>query len=55
MTSVVDRFIKYVQINTQSNEFSESVPSSTGQWELARILLEEMHEMGVTDAVLKPQ
>ncbi|MBQ4032509.1 MAG: peptidase T, partial [Paludibacteraceae bacterium] len=55
MTSVVDRFIKYVQINTQSNEFSESVPSSTGQWDLARILLDELHEMGVTDAVLTPQ
>ncbi len=55
MTSVVDRFIKYVQINTQSNEFSESVPSSTGQWDLARILLDELHEMGVTNAVLTPQ
>lgn len=55
MTSVVDRFVKYVQINTQSNEFSESVPSSTGQWDLARVLLDELHEMGVTDAVLTPQ
>lgn len=54
MISVVDRFIKYAQINTQSDELSDSVPSTPGQWDLADILLDELKAMGV-DAVITPQ
>lgn len=54
MISVVDRFIRYVQINTQSNDTSDEVPSTPGQWDLARLLEREMRQVGLSDIVLSP-
>jgi tripeptide aminopeptidase len=50
MTNVVDRFIKYIKIDTQSDEASESCPSSKKQWDLANLLVEELKSIGLVDA-----
>ncbi len=44
------RFIKYVQIDTQSDPQSTSFPSTEKQKELSRILVEELLQMGLIDA-----
>ena len=50
MTSVIDRFLKYVSFDTQSNEDSETCPSTDKQRVLGAALVEEMLAMGITDA-----
>ena len=50
MTSVIDRFLKYVTFDTKSNEDSETCPSTPGQKVLGAALVEEMLAMGITDA-----
>ena len=52
MTSVVDRFLKYVSFDTMSDEFSETCPSSAKQKLLGAALVEEMKEMGIADAFM---
>ena len=52
MTSVVDRFLKYVSFDTMSDEFSETCPSSAKQKLLGAALVEEMKEMGIADAYM---
>ena len=52
MISVVDRFLKYVSFDTMSDEFSETCPSSAKQKLLGAALVEEMKEMGITDAFM---
>lgn len=47
---IVERFIKYVKIDTESNPHSNSVPTSKKQFDLANVLVEEMKEMGIEDA-----
>ncbi|ETZ19100.1 peptidase T [Pedobacter sp. V48] len=46
------RFTKYVQIDTQSDPLSETTPSTVKQKDLGKVLVEELLEMGVTDAHL---
>ena len=50
MTTVADRFLKYVSFDTQSDEMSETCPSSAKQKILGAALVEEMLAMGITDA-----
>ena len=50
MTSVVDRFLKYVSFDTQSNEESETCPSTDKQKVLGAAIVEEMLAMGIADA-----
>lgn len=50
MESVVERFLRYVAIDTQSDEWSETCPSSEKQLNLARALVEEMQKMGIAEA-----
>ena len=50
MTSVVDRFLKYVSFDTQSDENSETTPSTAKQKLLGAALVEEMLAMGIEDA-----
>lgn len=45
-----DRFIKYVQVDTQSDPLSTTYPSTEKQKDLAKILVEELIHMGVKDA-----
>ena len=50
MKSVQERFLRYVSFDTQSDEFSETCPSTAKQKLLAAALVEEMKEMGIADA-----
>ncbi len=43
------RFLRYVSINTQSDEESDSVPSTQVQFDLARLLVDELKELGLQD------
>ena len=47
MESIKDRFLRYVAIDTQSNEESESQPSTAKQLNLLKLLCEELNAMGV--------
>lgn len=48
--SVKERFIKYVQIDTQSNPKTGTHPSTGKQFDLARVLVEELHALGISNA-----
>src|SRR3954467_10784972 len=50
MQSLLDRFCRYVRIDTQANEKATTYPSSPGQLELGRLLLGELLELGLSDA-----
>lgn len=50
MSLVSERFMRYVALDTQSDEFSESCPSTAKQLKLAKLLVEEMLGMGISDA-----
>jgi tripeptide aminopeptidase len=50
--SVLDRFLRYVQIDTQSNEASSSQPSTANQWQLLYALEEDLRAIGLTDVLL---
>ena len=47
-----ERFINYVKIDTMSDEYSSSSPSSMKQFDLAKLLLKELISLGVKDARL---
>ena len=49
MSKLLERFINYVKIDTTSVEDSEVIPSSEGQWELAKFLEAEMKALGLED------
>jgi tripeptide aminopeptidase len=49
MEQLVERFIRYVKINTRSDEDSKSCPSTHGQTVLAHMLADEMKEIGLQD------
>jgi tripeptide aminopeptidase len=50
--TVADRFMQYVQIDTQSDPTSPSQPSTEKQKDLSRILVEELKAIGIDDAAL---
>ena len=52
MSSVTERFLRYVSFDTQSDAASETCPSTEKQRKLAAALVEEMKEMGIADAFL---
>lgn len=47
-----ERFLKYVQIDTQSDPDSTSFPSTAKQKDLGRLLVQELLELGISDAHL---
>lgn len=47
---LLTRFIRYVQVDTTADDHSSSYPSSAGQWDLGKILVEELLELGIKDA-----
>ena len=49
-TSVLERFLRYVAIDTRSDERSATTPTTPGQVRLLRLLVEELQEMGLADA-----
>jgi tripeptide aminopeptidase len=50
--SVTDRFLRYVVIDTQSDASSPTQPSTEKQKDLGRVLVEELLEIGISDAHL---
>ena len=50
MESVKDRFLRYVRFDTQSDEASETCPSTPNQRTFGAALVEEMLAMGISDA-----
>lgn len=50
--SVTERFLRYVKINTESKDEQEMVPSTEVQWNLAKLLAEELKGIGAEDVVL---
>ena len=52
MDNVTSRLLKYVKINTVSDPKSETLPSTQIQFDLAKILVEDLKEIGVKDASL---
>ena len=50
--TVRDRFMRYVQIDTQSDPHSQSFPSTEKQKDLSILLVNELKQMGVSDAHL---
>ena len=52
MEKVLDKFLRYVSLDTQSAEEQEAVPSTEKQLALARLLKKELEEMGARDVSL---
>jgi len=50
MSTLLERFCRYVRIHTQADESSTTYPSTSGQLELGRLLKEELLALGVRDA-----
>jgi len=49
---IINRFISYAKVDTQSNDASETCPSTPGQLTLARMLADELQAIGMTDITL---
>jgi tripeptide aminopeptidase len=52
MTTVLDRFLRYVQYDTQSDEASSTYPSTEKQLVLLRKLVTDLHAAGIADAAI---
>lgn len=52
MDTLLDRFLRYVRIDTQSDETSPTYPSTAKQLELSRLLAEECRALGLADVSL---
>jgi tripeptide aminopeptidase len=51
MESLLERFCRYVRIDTQADEKASTYPSSPGQLDLGRMVVDELQRMGIKDAV----
>ena len=47
MEKVLDKFLRYISVDTQSNEESETQPSADKEWDLLRMLKAELQTLGV--------
>jgi tripeptide aminopeptidase len=47
---LLERFLRYVKIDTTAREGADCYPSSPGQLDLGRLLVKELHQMGIADA-----
>ena len=52
MQNIIDRFISYVIIDTESDSSSETTPSTLKQWDLANKLVEELKSIGMQDVTI---
>lgn len=50
--ALLDRFLRYVRVHTNSSETSDTFPSTPGQWDLLRMLEGELKALGLTDVDL---
>jgi len=51
-SELIERFTSYVKIDTQSNENSETCPSTEGQWTLLHKLVEELNQIGMQEVTI---
>lgn len=49
MQHIIDRFISYISIDTQSDPESNTTPSTLKQWDLAHKLVEDLTQIGMKD------
>lgn len=52
MNNLVERFLKYVKIDTDSDPLSKTCPSSNIQWNLAKIIIEDLKELELEEISL---
>lgn len=52
MQHIIDRFISYITIDTESDSNSETTPSTAKQWNLANVLVEELKSIGMQDVTI---
>ncbi|BET44093.1 MULTISPECIES: peptidase T [Atlantibacter] len=52
MDKLLERFLNYVSMDTQSKPGVRQVPSTEGQWKLLRVLKTQMEELGLVDVTL---
>jgi len=52
MQNIIDRFVSYVIIDTESDASSETTPSTKKQWDLANKLVEELKSIGMQDVTI---
>jgi tripeptide aminopeptidase len=52
MQQIIDRFLRYVQLDTQSDPSSTATPSTEKQWVLANLLVKELKAMGMIDVTI---
>jgi tripeptide aminopeptidase len=52
MQHIIDRFISYVTIDTESDPNSETTPSTAKQWDLANKLVDELKAIGMEDVTI---
>ncbi|MBL7636733.1 peptidase T [Atlantibacter hermannii] len=55
MDKLLERFLHYVSLDTQSKAGVRQVPSTEGQWKLLRILKTQMEELGLVNVTLSEQ
>ena len=48
--TVTEKFLRYIQIESTSDEGSNTCPSTPGQWTVAKLLVEELRAMGIGSA-----
>lgn len=49
---LIDRFIRYVTVDTESDPTSDTTPSTAKQWDLANALVEELKHIGLEDVTI---
>ena len=52
MQNIIDRFISYVTIDTESDANSSTTPSTMKQFDLANLLIKELNDVGLTDVTI---
>lgn len=52
MQHIIDRFLGYVRIDTQSDASSKTTPSTEKQWNLANELVHELKQIGMSDVTI---
>ncbi|MFM6938616.1 MAG: peptidase T, partial [Aquirufa sp.] len=52
MQHIIDRFISYVTIDTESDPNSATTPSTQKQWDLAHKLVEELKTIGLQEVTI---
>ena len=50
--NIIERFVKYVKIDTESDPNNSDFPSTTNQWDLAKVLEAELKAIGMQNVEL---